>query len=110
MLFPGFDEGLRVPARFVMITILAVAVAAGIALVRLTGSASRTVRVAVTVLVLTAIAADSWTFTLPMPSAPPLIELPDAVPPSAAVLELPLGNVGPDIAAVYRSMATAGRW
>jgi hypothetical protein len=81
-----------------------VAVAGGIALVRLTGSSSRAVRVAVTALVLVAIVADSWTFTLPMPSVPPLVQLPDAVPESAAVLELPLGNVGSDIAAVYRSI------
>ena len=104
MLFPGFDSGLRVPARFVMITILAVAVAAGIALVRLTASASRTARVAFTIVVLLAITADSWTFTNPMPSVPPFVELPGTVPDSAAVLELPLGNVGPDIAAVYRSI------
>ena len=60
---------------------------------------------AVTLLVLVAIAADSWTFGLPMPAVPPFVALPDAVPPSAAVLELPLGNVGGDIAAVYRSIA-----
>jgi hypothetical protein len=104
MLFPGFEDRLRVPARFVMMTILAVAIAAGIALVRLTASASRTKRAAFTIAVLVAIAADSWTFTCPMPSVPPLVELPGAVPDSAAVLELPLGNVGPDIAAVYRSV------
>jgi hypothetical protein len=104
MWLPGFDERLRVPARFVMMTILAVAIAAGIALIRLTGSASRAVRVGVTALVLLAITADSWTFVLPMPSVPPFLRLPDEVPASAAVLELPLGNVGPDIAAVYRSI------
>ncbi len=102
MLFPGFDSGLRVPARFVMMTILAVAIAAGIALVRLTAAASRRARVAFTIVVLLAITADSWTFTNPMPSVPPFVELPGTVPDSAAVLELPLGNVGPDIAAVYR--------
>ena len=105
MLFPGFGDRLRVPARFVMMTILAVAVAAGIALIRLTASSPRSVRVAMTVLVLVAITADSWTFTCPMPSVPALIELPSRVPDSAAVLELPLGNVGSDIAAVYRSIA-----
>jgi hypothetical protein len=104
MLFPGFDDRLRVPARFVMMTILAVAVAAGIALIRLTASASRTARAAFTIVMLVAIVADSWTFTNPMPSVPPFVELPNAVPASAAILELPLGNVGPDIAAVYRSI------
>ena len=105
MLFPGFGDRLRVPARFVMMTILAVAIAAGIALIRLTASAPRAVRVAATILVLVAITADSWTFTCPMPAVPPFVELPGTVPESAAVLELPLGNVGTDIAAVYRSVA-----
>jgi hypothetical protein len=104
MLFPGFGDRLRAPARFVMMTILAVAVAAGIALIRLTASSPRSVRLAITVLVLVAITADSWTFT-PMPSVPPFVELPSRVPGSAAVLELPLGNAGNDIAAVYRSIA-----
>ena len=104
MFLPGFDERLRVPARFVMITILAVAVAAGIAFVRVTASAPRTRRAAATALVLFAIAADSWTVAYPMPTVPPFVRLPDAVPGSAAVLELPLGNVGGDIAAVYRSI------
>ena len=105
MLFPGFGDRLMVPARFVMMTILAVSVAAGIALIRLTASAPRAVRFAVTVLILLAITADSWTFTCPMPSVPPFVELPGTVPGSAAILELPLGNVGSDIAAVYRSVA-----
>jgi hypothetical protein len=105
MLLPGFEDRLRVPARFVMMTILAVAVAAGIALIRLTASVSRAARVASTVAVLLAIAADSWTFTCPMPTVPPFLELPGSVPDAAAVLELPLGNVGSDISAVYRSIA-----
>jgi hypothetical protein len=104
MLLPGYDARLRVPARFVMVTILAVAIAAAIALLRLTATASQARRTAVTAAVLAAIVADSWTFTLPMPEVPPFVELPAAVPASAAVLELPLGNVGPDIAAVYRSI------
>ena len=104
MLLPGYDARLRVPARFVMITILAVAVAAGIALLRLTASSSRTRRLAITAAVLVAITADSWTFDIPMPGAPALVKLPNTVPASAAVLELPLGGVGPDIAAVYRSI------
>lgn len=105
MLFPGFDDRLRVPARFVMITILAVAIAAGIALLRLTASASRTVRVVVTALVLAAITTDSWTLTCPIQPVPAFLSFPKTVPDAAAVLELPLGGVGPDIAAVYRSIA-----
>jgi hypothetical protein len=104
MLFPGFGDRLRVPARFVMMTILAVAVAAGIALIRLTASMPRAARVTMTILVLIAITADSWMFT-PMPSAPAFVELQGRVPDAAVVLELPLGNVGHDIAAVYRSIA-----
>jgi hypothetical protein len=44
-----------------------------------------------------------------MPTVPDFFELPSAVPVSAAVLELPLGNVGPDIAAVYRAIGHGHR-
>jgi hypothetical protein len=40
-----------------------------------------------------------------MPFVPPPAPLPGEAPVSAAVLELPLGNVGSDIAAVYRSIS-----
>jgi hypothetical protein len=108
MLLPGFENRLRVPARFVMMTILMVSVAAGIALTRLTALRSGRTRAAATVLVLLAIVMDSW-FTCPMPDVPPLAPLPPVIPESAAVLELPLGNVGPDIAAVYRSIGHGRR-
>jgi hypothetical protein len=104
MLLPGFGDRLRVPARFVMMTIFTISIAAGMALIRLTASAPRAARIAITALVLLAITADSWTFTCPMPAVPSLPGLPAGIPASAAVVELPLGNVGPDIAAVYRSV------
>jgi hypothetical protein len=104
MLLPGFEDRLRVPARFVMMTILAVAVAAGLALVRLTGSGPRALRLGATVLILIALVADSWPSDLPMPAVPSFVRLPSGAPERAAVLELPLGNVGSDIAAVYRSI------
>ena len=105
MLFPGFGDRLRVPARFVMMTILAVAIAAGIALDSTDGvgvagpspgvhsrRTARDRRRQLDVHVPDAIGAC-------------VCRLPKTVPASAAVLELPLGNVGPDIAAVYRSIA-----
>ena len=102
MVLPGFDYGLRAPARFIMMTTLAMAVAAGIALVRLTANRSRSIRMTVTALVLAGIALDSWTRPIPVFAAPSA--LPDAATAGASVLELPLGNVYLDIAATYRSV------
>jgi hypothetical protein len=104
MLLPGFDTRLRVPARFVMLTILAVGVAAGIVLPQLMAPLSRRLRVAIVVAVLAGIIADSWTFACPIVTAPSLAELPAGVPVNAAVLELPLGETGADIAAAYRGI------
>jgi hypothetical protein len=104
MLLPGYGDRLRVPARFEMITLLAVATAAGLALVRLTALAPRSWRLAITSAVLFAIAADGWTFTCPIAGVPAAMPLPDSIPHSAAVLQLPLGRTDQDIAAIYQSI------
>jgi hypothetical protein len=101
MVLPGFDEGFRVPARFIMISALALAVAAGIAFDRLSALRSRTVRVASALVVLTLLLADSWTDVRAASTA--AIVAPAAGIQAAAVMELPLGDVFSDIEAVYRS-------
>ncbi len=100
-LLPGFSEGFRAPARFMMISALGVAVAAGIAFVRLTASGSRIARLVGAVGAVLLLTADSWPAALPSVAAPPAMTMPDG---RAAVLELPLGGVFDDIAAVYRSI------
>ena len=102
MALPGFDYGFRAPARFIMMTILAVAVAAGIALVRLTASVPARTRWTVTAFLVLAIAADSWVPQIPVFAAP--APLPPAAASGAAVLELPLGETFEDITATYHSI------
>jgi hypothetical protein len=91
----------RVPARFAMLFMLTLSVTAALALGHLRLSPPRR-RVAAAVLALGVI-ADGWITRLP------LVALPDAWPISrstgfAAVLELPLGNVFDDAAAMYRAI------
>ena len=102
MLLPGFADGFRAPARFMMIAALAIAVAAGLAFVRVTASGSRFFRLAAAVAVIGLLVADSWPAALPAAALPaPMMTAPDV---RAVVLELPLGGVFDDIAAVYRSV------
>jgi len=85
-----------------MISALAVAIAAGLAFVRITASGSRIVRLAAAVAAIALLAADGWPAALPAAALPaPMMTLPDV---RAVVLELPLGGVFDDIAAVYRSV------
>jgi hypothetical protein len=101
MFLPGFDEGFRAPARFIMISALALAVAAGIAFARITASRSRNVRFASIVAVLALLLADSWT-EVPAASTGAIMA-PAGGTQAVAVMELPLGEVFADIEAVYRS-------
>jgi hypothetical protein len=98
---PGFS-GLRVPARFVMLAWLCLAVAAGLALARVMPSRplARGVLVA---LIFTGLFVDGWTRPLPLVAPPGRIMLPDG--PGAAVLELPADDDQVNTAAMYRSMA-----
>jgi hypothetical protein len=100
MWFPVFDA-IRVPARLGLAVVLTLAVTASLAFdrLRLRPAARRLLAV----VVLIGIAADGWI----KPIA--LAALPDAWAPSradgfAAVLELPLGDVFDDTAAMYRAM------
>jgi hypothetical protein len=91
---------IRAPARFAMPAMLALSVAGAVAFSRL--SSDRTWRPAFTLLLMCGVVADSWVSNLP------LVPLPDRWPATradgfAAVLELPLGDVFDDIAAMYRT-------
>ena len=91
---------IRAPARFAMPAMLALSVAGAVAFSRLTSE--RVWRPVFTLLLMCGVVADSWVSGLPM------IPLPDRWPATradgfAAVLELPLGDVFDDIAAMYRT-------
>jgi hypothetical protein len=101
MRLPVFDTGVRAPARFWMLTVLTLAVAAAVAFSRLEVSTIRR-RIAAT-LVAFAIVADGWITGLPLPT------LPDMWPVARAagfsrVIELPIGELMMDATAVYRAI------
>lgn len=100
MRLPYFGDTVRVPARFAMLAILALSVAAGLAFHRF---ASLTRHRAVLLLAVAAgIVADGWIRALPLPAVPQRsFQIPASERP-AAVLELPLGDVWRDSAAMYR--------
>jgi hypothetical protein len=102
---PGVD-GLRVPARFWLMTVICLTTAAGIFLARLLSAGHRTVAGASVVLIAGALLADGWIASIP---AQPL---PAPVPDAATlrgriVLQLPISPYS-DIAATWR--AVTGGW
>jgi len=106
MILPGFHDGLRVPARFAMVMMLMLAVAGALGLMRLLEHLPRHRFLRWTAIVAVGIVADGWMSGMPF-AAPPI---PWSAPPGtdlrqiSAVLELPLGDIGKDTAAFYRSM------
>ncbi|MEW6365586.1 MAG: hypothetical protein AB1714_13240 [Acidobacteriota bacterium] len=104
MLLPGFSS-VRVPARFWMVVVLCLAASAGIAFRDL----RLRLRVRPTLLFLlcgVGLMADGWIGALPLSPTPVACELLDRLPsPQTPVLELPIGPVEADCAAMYRGMS-----
>lgn len=97
---PGFS-GLRVPARFFMLTTLCLAVAAGLAISGLIASFPRAGRIVAAAAVL-GLLADGWISAMPLGAAPRPFDAPMAK--DAVVLELPVTDENVNIAAIYRGM------
>lgn len=100
MRLPFFDHTVRVPARFAMLGILALSVAGSLAFNRFALLTRH--RAAVLGVVVAGILADGWIRALPLPAVP---QSGFQIPPgemSTAVMELPLGDVWQDSAAMYR--------
>lgn len=101
MRLPFFGDTVRVPARFAMLGMLALSVAGSLAFNRLTSLKQQ--RVALLLVVMVGIVADGWIKGLPLPTIP---QSRFRIPPgdrSATVMELPLGDVWRDTAALYRA-------
>ena len=98
---PGFSN-VRVPARFAMLGILCLAVAAAIAFARLRARMPPRASAAFVVVVLGIAVADAWV-RIPLVNLPPRLDA-TAIPDDAVVAELPLGAMVYDSAALYRSM------
>jgi hypothetical protein len=93
-------ESIRVPARFGMVAMLALAVAGALVFNRVRAQAP--VRRALAAALLLAIVADSWIAHLPLPRVPDFWSASRAAG-FDAILELPLGGVD-DFAAMYRTI------
>jgi len=97
----GIFESIRVPARFAMPAMLALAMTGALAFdrVRLEPSARRTLAAAVMI----GIVADGWIHGLPLPAVPEFWNASRA-DGFAAVLELPLGEPSGDFSAMFRTI------
>ncbi len=101
MHLPFFADTVRVPARFGMLGMLALSVAGSLAFRRLTSLTRH--RVALLLVVIAGIVADGWIRGLPLPA---VRQGGFRIPPGdrpAAVMELPLGDLWRDTAAMYRT-------
>ena len=106
MNLPGFSS-LRVPARFWMMSVLCLAMVGAIVFDKLGSRFTSARRILAGVIVL-GILCDGWIWKFPLARVPDAWTTNECVLPTGtrgAVMELPLGEVGPDVRAMYRSIA-----
>jgi hypothetical protein len=98
---PGFN-GLRAPARFAMLAVLCLAVAASLAFHRLVPSRPRWRRT-FAVAVVAGLSIDGWMRPMPLAPPPGRAILPEI--PNSLVVELPVDEGSVSTAAMYRAMS-----
>jgi hypothetical protein len=103
MAMPGYDA-VRAPARFAMLAALCLSVVAALAFARLTRCGRWFIRAPLAAIVIAGILVDSWIGEMPLPALPVRLQALESLPDGTAVLELPLGETGSDVAAMYRGM------
>ncbi len=104
MALPGFD-GLRVPARFWMMTTLCLAVVGAMIFDRLASRYGRH-RMVLAAIVTIGVLADTWMPAMPLAEAPrPFAALNCAEGARGPLIELPVGDPYSDVAAMYRQMS-----
>jgi hypothetical protein len=96
-----FGESIRVPSRFAMPAFLSLAIAGAIAYTRLTERAR--VRQAVLAIAAHHITLEVWSKDIPMFEPPRPWPNTFATIGAASVLDLPLGDVNHDVAALFRA-------
>ncbi len=94
---PGYS-GLRVPARFFMLSTLCLAIAAGLAVAAIGSGRRRTVAAAIVVCAMAFV--DGWIVAMPLGAPPRPFGV--AVAAGAHVLELPMEDDNVNVAAMYR--------
>jgi hypothetical protein len=97
---PGFS-GLRAPARFAMLAILCLSMAASLAFRRL-APARPSLRWTLALVVVLGLSIDGWMRAMPLAPAPGRVIFPDI--PRAVVVELPVDEGIVSTAAMYRAM------
>lgn len=100
MRLPIFSTDVRAPARFATPALLALSAAAAIGFARLTPARGRHRHWAFAVVAL-AIVADTWTAGIPMVALRSSWS-PERAAEVTSVIELPLGSIEPDVAAMHR--------
>jgi hypothetical protein len=103
MALPGYDV-VRVPARFAMLAALCLSVVAALAFARLTRRGRWFIRAPLAAIVIAGVLVDSWIGEMPLPALPVRLQVLESLPVGTAVMELPLGEIEPDVAAMYRGM------
>ncbi len=103
MALPGYDA-VRVPARFAMLAALCLSVVAALGFARLTRRARWLTRAVLAAIVAGGVLVDSWVSEMPLPTLPGRLHAIESLPAGTAVLELPVGETGDDVAAMYKGM------
>ena len=103
MELPGFSS-IRAPARFAALGTLCLSIAAACALTRLTRGVSQNRRTIAAAALCGLAVLDGWIHELELPVIPPRIHALERATDTAAVVELPLGDVMDDLRAMYRSI------
>jgi len=100
MQLPIYATEIRVPARFATLGVLTLSAAGALAFDRL--AAGHRARYVVAALLMFGIVADGWIRELPTPALPEPLAT-ERASGFDALVELPLGGIGEDMAAMYRA-------
>ena len=104
MYFPGFST-LRVPARFWMITTLCLAVIGAMVFDYVTAKLGKA-RIAAAVVIAIGVLADTWMTAMPLADTPKTVAAMSCEGAGTGpIVELPLGDIYDDAAAMYRQMS-----
>ena len=100
MQLPVFSTEIRVPARFAMLGVLTLSAGGAVAFDQLAGR--HRARSLVAALLMIGIVAEGWLRELPLPALPEPLATERAAG-FDAIVELPLGDLGADMTAMYRA-------
>ncbi|HEX7282260.1 MAG TPA: discoidin domain-containing protein, partial [Vicinamibacterales bacterium] len=103
MVLPGFSDAFRAPARFALLAVLTLSIAAALAFQQMLKHARPAHRVVAAVCLAVGVMLESWSVPVRLFEPPPPLEIPHGVPREAAIMEWPPG-VYEDAAAMYRTI------